>query len=889
MERFWELLLSAYPADFRDEYGPEMLQTLQDRYLEERGVSRLRFCIAASMNVLTTASKEWQDVMLQDFVHSWRRVAAHPGVAAIAILSLALGIGANTTMFSIVYASLLRPLPFPDSDRRMVVSATALNSSNRMRSGVAATADFVDWRQRSSTLEDWHMFTGVQPNTITGIGLPERITTQNVTVGFLESLGVRPVIGTLFPLDSEQQGEGIALISEAFWERRFGREPNILGRSITVSGHTGTIIGVLPAQFHIFDESFPVDVWTVIDLTPGSIWIQRKMPWVFATARLKPGVSVERAQSEMTAMAAALAQTYPDTNRNRGTAVVPMLEARNGSLGSILYPLFGAVGFVLLIGCTNVANLLLARASARRREISVRAAMGASRGRLVRELLADGFVLAIPGLLVGLGIALAGMTLFRAFVPQGYPGALAVTLNLPALFFSAGTGALAGLLSAIFPALESSQVDLTESLKEGGRGSAGRKQQRLRSFLVAGEIALALVLLAGAGLTLNSLLRMQNHSPGFDFRNVTVARFDLRGKRYMTDAPQRDMDMRYVEPATRRFLEHMLEQARGLPNVESAAFGANVPMGASESPGVRVRLPKQMQSDAELRSSQFNTIAGEFFQTLHIPLRRGRYLNERDNESAPWVAVVNETFAREFFPNADAVGQVITLLAGPEEQPRQIVGVVADYTQFSPRFPTRPEVFTSHFQQPREIPGNFQGPRFRSKLLLKTKGEAPKLDTISRIVADFDKDLPVIEMKPLDWYIAQRGGDIRFYARALGVFALIALVLAAIGIYGLMSYSVTERIHEIGIRLSLGATRARIVWLVVSHGLKLAALGLLAGIAGALATSRLLTSILFGVAPWDPATLLIVASFLMVVALLACAIPAWRATHVDAAIALRRE
>ncbi len=882
-------LLSAYPADFRYEYGSEMLQTLQDRYLEERGFSRLRFCIAASMNVLTTASKEWQDVMVQDFVHSWRRVVAHPGVAAIAILSLALGIGANTTMFSIVYASLLRPLPFPDSDRRMIISATALNSSNRMRSGVATPADFVDWRQRSSTLEDWHMFTGVQPNTLTGAGIPERITTQNVTVGFLESLGIRPLIGTLFPLDSEQQGEGIVLISESFWERRFGREPDILGRSITVSGHTGTIIGVLPA-FHIFDEAFPVDVWTVIDLTPGSIWIQRKMPWVFATARLKPGVSVERAQSEMTAMAAALAQTYPETNRNRGTAVVPMLEARNGSLGSILYPLFGAVGFVLLIGCTNVANLLLARASARRREISVRAAMGASRGRLVRELLMDGFVLAIPGLLVGLGIALAGIALFRAFVPQGYPGALAVTLNLPALFFSAGAGILAGLLSAIFPAMESSQVDLTESLKEGGRGgSAGRKQQRIRSFLVAGEIALALVLLAGAGLMLNSLLRLQNHSPGFDSGNVTVARFDLRGKRYMTDAPQRDMDMRYVEPATRRFLEHTLAQARALPNVESAAFGANVPMGASESPGVRVRLPGQMQSDAELRSSQFNTIAGDFFQTLRIPLRRGRYLNEHDIESAPWVAVVNETFAREFFPNVDAVGQVITLLAGPEERPRQIVGVVADYTQYSPRFPTLPEVFTSHFQQPREIPGNFQGPRFRSKLLLKTKGEGPKLESISRIVADFDKDLPVIEMKPLDWYIAQRGGDILFYSRTLGVFALIALVLAAIGIYGLMSYSVTERIHEIGIRLSLGATRARIVWLIVSRGLKLASLGLLFGMAGVLATSRLLTSILFGVAPGDPATLLTVASFLLAVALLACVLPAWRATQVEAAVALRRE
>ncbi len=825
---------------------------------------------------------------LRNLQHSGRRLAAHPGIAITAILSLALGIGANTTIFSVIHASLLRPLPYPDAGRRVIVFTANLNSPNKNNRGAATTADFLDWRAHNKTLEDWHLFSYPGTFTAAGAGLPERITYQHVTAGLLDSLGVRPVVGRLFVVGEE--GERPAVISEGYWRRRFGGQTDVLGRKLTVDGKVHTIIGVVPADFELFDTPSGVDFWNTINLSASSEWIQRKLPWLMATAKLKPGVSLQQAQSELSGIAAGLAQTYPDSNRYRGVVVTPMLEARNGELGSVMYPLFGAVGFVLLIACTNVANLLLARAAARRREFAVRAALGASRARLLRELLADGIVLAVPGVLAGLALAYGGIAVFRALAPPGLPGTDHAALNGPALLFTAIAGLLAGILSALFPALEGSKADLTESLKEGARGSAGGSRQRLRSLLVAGEIALALILLVGAGLMMNTILRMQNYNLGFDPRNVVVAQLHITGARYMTMAPKREIDMRYVEPATRRFIDHVLERARALPGVTSLALAANVPMGPSAATGVRIRTAAQGDSSDGRRTADCNTVTDSFFQTLRIPLRRGRYLDARDLESAPWVVVVNEAFAREFFPGGDALGQTISLIAGPGERPREIVGVVADFTQYTPRIPVRPEVYTSYYQQTREIPGNFQGQRFRPKLILRSwAAQSINPETIARIVADFDPQLAVFGVKTLEQFAAERGAPWRFYANILGLFSAIALLLATVGIYGLMNYSVTDRLHEIGIRVALGASRSRIIWLLVSYGLKLTIAGLAVGIAGALGATRLIERMLFGVKPWDPLTFSAVTLFLLLVAVAACVLPALRATRVDPVAALRRE
>jgi MacB-like periplasmic core domain/FtsX-like permease family len=665
---------------------------------------------------------------LRDLKHSARRIASHPGIAAIAILSMALGIGANTTIFSVIHASLLRPLPYPDADRRVIIFTTNLNSPNKKNRGVATTADFLDWRTHSETLEDWHMFSFSGAFTATGAGLPERITYQHVTAGLLDSLGLRPVLGQLFGPGSE--AEHPVIISEGYWRRRFGGEADVLGRKLTVNGKVCTIIGVLPADFELFDRPSGVDLWNTIDLA-DTIWIQRKVPWLMATAKLKSGVSLSQAQSEVSGVAASLAQTYPDSNRHRGVVVTPMLEARNGDLGSVLYPLLGA------------------------------------------------------------------------------------------------------------------------------------------------------------GLMINTILRMQNHDLGFDPGNVVVAQLHIAGARYMTDAPKREIDMRIVEPPVARFLDHVLTRARALPGVTSAALAGNVPMGPSASPGVRIRVAGGANAD-DRRGAEFNAISEGFFETLRIPLRRGRYLDARDVESNSWVAIVNEAFAREFFPGGEALGQTITLIAGPGERPREIVGVVADFTQYSPRMPVRPEVYTSYLQQPGEIPGNFQGQRFRPKLILRS-AQTINPETIARIVADFDPQLAVFGVKTLEQFAAERGAPWRFYANILGLFSAIALLLAAVGIYGLMNYSVIDRFHEIGIRLALGASRSRIIWLIVSYGLKLTVAGLAAGVAGALGATRLLEQMLFGVKPWDPLTFSAVTLFVLLVAIAACTLPALRATRVDPLAALRRE
>jgi putative ABC transport system permease protein len=569
---------------------------------------------------------------------------------------------------------------------------------------------------------------------------------------------------------------------------------------------------------------------------------------------------------------------------------VPLVEARKGDAGTILYPLLGAVGFVLLIACTNVANLLLARAVARRRELSIRAALGAGRGRLIREFLADGIVLAVPSLLLGVAVSAGGLSLIRSVAPPGFPGRATVELNGPVLWFTIAAGLLAGFICTIFPAIQGSQADLTEALKEGARGSAGRRRQRLRSVLVAGEVALALILLTGAGLMIATVMRLQGHDPGFDTANVTVAQLHLTGTRYMKDAPPRGIDMRLVLPAAPLFIEHVLREIRALPGVESAAIAGGVPMLSSGRAGVWVRTRGSTDPEARLPGAMFNVVTAGFFESLRIPLRRGRYIDAGDTAAGQWVAVVNHAFVQQFFAARDPLGEVIMTGAGIDERPRQIVGVVADHTQFTPRTRAQPEIFTAYAQQPTEIPGTLQGQRFRPKLIVRSGPSlALNAEQIGKIVADFDRNLAVLELKSLEEYISLSAAAPRFYAHALTLFSGIAVLLAGLGIYGLMNYAVIDRTHEIGVRLSLGARRGEIVRLILGQGCRLACAGIAVGIAGALASTRLLQRLLYGVEPRDPLTFVIVIAAVLATALAACAVPAMRAARTDPIVALRRE
>ncbi len=598
---------------------------------------------------------------------------------------------------------------------------------------------------------------------------------------------------------------------------------------------------------------------------------------------------------EMLFLDSSLAAIYPESNAKRTVLLRPLIETFRWGLESTGATFFGAVTLILLIACANVANLLLARAAMRRREISVRSALGADRRRLIREFLADGVVLSVPAVAAGLALAFGGLALFRLFAPIGFPGAATAEVNLVVLGFTAAAGVLAGMLSALFPALQASKVDLTEALKEGGRSSHGRRSLRLRSLLVAAEIALTLILLAGAGLLLGTLWRLGIHSPGFDPGGVTVASMTLSGGRYGMRAPKREVDMYMVKPPVEQFNDHLLAEVRALPGVESAAITSRVPMGPSSANSpAGIRIHGGAVGEGKLPTAHISVVSSGFFETLRIPLRRGRLLTDRDRGNTPWVAVINETFARELFPDGEALGQVVNIhpsgIAYPEELPRQIVGVIADHTRKSPSEPIVPMIYTTYLQQPDIVPGGFQNQRYAPHLVVRSRGgETINAETLRRIIAAFDPEVLMFDTGSLTSYIIAGNAPIRFYAYSLALFAAIAIGLAGVGIYGLMNYAVADRIHEIGIRMSLGASRHRVVWLVVGQGLRLAAAGIVVGIAGALGTTSLLQQFLFDIEPWDPPTYALSATAVLAIALLSCGLPAWRATRINPVAALRRE
>jgi putative ABC transport system permease protein len=867
-----------------------MTQDFADRYREETGSARYRLCCLTLLDVLRTGAKERCCNMKNDLKHSCRRLIATPMLAMVVVLSLALGIGANSAIFSVVYAAILRPLPYPELERRAVIHTGAPDSIQR---GLAATLDFVDWRAGSKLLSDWHLFSFSAPMTVIGAGLPERIIGQHVTPGLLDSLGVRPVVGRLFRVGEEF--ERPALISEGYWRRRFGGTADVIGKRIQVGDGVHTIVGVVPAGFELFDEPSRTEFWNTIDLSAGSIWMQRQSPWLMATASLRPGASWAQAQAELSTIADGLAATYPKSNKRRGVRLRTLEDARTGDLGATFYPLLGAVALILFIACTNVANLLLSRAASRRREISVCAALGAGRGRLLREFLADGMVLAGPAVVAGLALAWGGVRLFQWIAPPGYPGAAMAEMNLPVVAFTAATGCAAGMLAALFPAIQASKVDLVESLKEGGHGSASRNSLRLRSVLVAGEVALSLILLAGAGLLIGSIFRLQRQSLGFDPADVTVGRFDLAGPRYAGIAAQREIDMRVVEPRVGQFIEETLQAVRALPGAESAAMASYVPVGPT-FPGrpASIRLARGVEEDGNLPKSLHNIVTDGYFETLRIPLRQGRYLEENDRSGGRWVAVVNETFAREMFPEGKAIGEQVLILPNgnsqPEERPRQIVGVIADHLQRGPAWPVMAEVYTPYAQQPGVIPGTMQSQRFRPHLVVRSRVAASvSADQLGQVTAAFDPQLGIFDVRSLEQHMAARQGSLRLYAKALALFAVIAIGLAAVGIYGLMNYSVAARMHEISIRVSLGASSWRVVGLIVAQGLRLSGAGIVLGIAGALAATGVLRQFLFEIEPWDPPTYALAVALVLAISLVSCGIPAWRATRVNPVEALRRE
>ena len=807
------------------------------------------------------------DAFAGDLRHALRGLLRSPGFTAIAVATLALGVGANTAIFSVVNATLLRPLPYPDAQEIVTVAGTAPGSTPF----VISPPDFTDYRAQS------HSFTGMAAvNTgswaLSGEGPAEQIAGAMVTGDFLKVMGVQPALGRDFTADEMLPMQGTSvLLSDNFWRTRFGADAGIVGRSIRLDGQSYTVAGVMPRGFE-----YPAGTlfWMPMSFDAQALATQRGAHYLDVVARLKPGVRAEDAALDVNAVATALRAQYPGVNTHEGATTVSLRDSLVGDVRGTLLVLLGAVGFVLLIACVNVANLLLARGTGRRRELAVRAALGASGRRLASILLAESAWLGILGSLGGLALAAWGTDLVVAAAPD-IAGIGAARLDLVVFAFALVAGVLTSVLFGLIPAMRASgKADLQQQLRDGGAALGGRGGQRARRTLVVVEVALAVVLVAGAGLLVKSLARLRNVDPGFRADNVLTFDVSLPGS--------------YNAERSAQFYTSLIERLRGIPGVEDAGGMMGLPLSGSAFQISLRQLDGRLLTDEEqqrLRSPQLNVVTPAALRTMSISLASGRMLTADDRQGAPKVLLINEAAARRYFPDVNPVGHQIEqgTTMGYRERGRvggEIVGVVKDVHDRSLGTDPRPMVFYPHDQ----VPVN------SLSMVVKSGQAVPSLiNAVRTELSALDADVPMFHVRPLTDLLAGAVRAPRFFAMLLGVFAGLALLLALIGVYGVMAQSVAERTREIGVRIALGAAPLRVQGLMIRQGLAPAALGVAIGLGGALAATRLLRNLLFQVSPTDTLTFVAVAGALLLTAFAASWIPARRAARVDPMIAMRAE
>jgi predicted permease len=808
----------------------------------------------------------WLEQFLQDARYGLRSLRKTPGFTAIAVLTLALGIGANAAIFSVVYAVLLRPLPFHDASRLIVLRETTPKVGNV---GVSYP-NFTDWHAQSATIPQMAQVTQVG-FTMSGVSQAESATGFAVSPDFLSMLGVHPLLGRDFSADEAKAGTApVLILSYELWQSHLGGAPDAVGKTIALDGRAFTIIGVLPANFRLLEQSDflePMGVW--IADNPKADRGERGDALV--VGRLGPGVTRQQATTEMTGIAARLAEQYPGTNDKFGVAVAPLRDEFVGDARPAILVLFGAVLFVLLIACANVANLFLVRSASRGREIALRYAFGAGRGRIVRQMLTESLLLSVCGGILGVGLAVGGIQLISKFITTDMLGGVTPELNGAVLLFSGGVVVLAAFLFGLAPAMQGSHPDLQTGLKEGARTtSASTAQNRLRGALAILEIALALVLLAGAGLLMKSLYRLMAVDPGFHTEQLMSAAVDMSPRQY-ADGPSRA-----------RFADRILEGLREIPGVESAGLGTAPPLfGYHDRSDITVEGMGPMKR-GDYPHPDEHKISPGYIETLRIPLMRGRTFTAADNETAPRVCLINQLLAQKFFAHGDAVGRRITFDERKEGGTEWItvVGVVGDTKMYGLANPARLEVYLPFEQYPE---GSM------NLMLRSTVDPASLTSSIRAVVANVDKDQPVYDFATMNERVRKTVAPRRMTLVLLGLFSALALILAGIGIYGVISYSVAQRTHEIGIRAALGAQRKTLLGMVLTQGLTLALVGVAAGLLASLALGRVLATLLFNVSAYDPSTIAAVAIILVAVAAAACYFPARRAMRVDPMVALRYE
>jgi putative ABC transport system permease protein len=804
------------------------------------------------------------ETVWRDVVYALRVLTKAPGYAAVAILTLALGIGANTAVFSVVNAVLLKPLPYPDSDRLVSIAEW----SEQVPGMSFSMANFKDLRDQSTVFESI-MASNQNSFVLAGKGEPERLLGRQVSSGLFATLGKSPLLGRGFTADEDKPGTpGVVLLGEAFWERRFGRDPNIVGQSLELSGQSYNVIGVMPRALH--------GSWKRADLFVPLFRLEDRIggpdnrgnhPGIYVIGRLKPGISEAQARTEVVSIAQRLAQQYPDTNAKQSMTVESLLQSYVGDLRPALILLLGAVAFVLLIACANVVNLQLSRAADRQKEVAVRMALGAKRGRLVRQLLTESVLLSLGGALLGILLAFGGIKALVVSISTSVPRSDEIGIDGPVLLFTLVIALLTGVLFGLAPAWRISSLRINDPLRENSRGTIGPRHHRLRSTLVVAEVSLALTLLVGAGLLLRSFYRVLTADAGFNRAGVMTASVPLPQARYTDDASKAQV------------AHHLLDALRAVPGVETATV--TIPLlGSWQSSFIVEGRPEP--PPGQLPSADITRVGTDYFPTMGVRLLQGRVFDERDIADKPAVCIVDTTFVADHFPTENPLGKRIKFGdASDEKEPwLEIVGVAAHVKNYGVDEESRVEVYMPFAQQPASS----------FTVMARTKGDPSTLAAgLRSALRDADPQLPMYELRTLADVVAEGTAERRLSVTLIGVFGALALVLAAVGIYGVMSYAVTQRTQEIGVRMALGAEQDQILKMVLRHGTTLATLGVGIGLVTAFGLAQFVKALLFNTSAADPPTFSIVPLLLLSVAAVACYLPARRATRVDPMVALRNE
>lgn len=805
------------------------------------------------------------DQLIQDIRYAFRMMFRNPGFTFVALITLALGIGANTAIFSLVNGLLLRPLPYGNPDRIVMVWQDYRERTGRDKEWTSPDT-FFDWRDQNHSLESISVLDAWLPTILAGE--PEQIPGATVTYNIFSVLGVSPAIGRTFVAEEDKpNGRKVVILSDGLWKRRFAADRNVIGKDILINGEKYSVIGVMPPKFE-FPMEPAAQIWTPMQVDATNS-CGRDCITLRSIARLKPAITLAQAKSDMNLVAQRLQQQYPEQYRNVGITLTPLQEQLTEEIRPPLLVLLAAVGLVLLITCANVANLLLVRASGRKSEIAIRSALGAGKSRLRRQLITENMLLALIGGALGIFLGVIGIDILIKLLPEDLPiiGIRNVSIDLRVLVFTLGISIATGLIFGLIPLLQFNDPKLGESLKEGGRNRLGAGNHRIRSFLVVSEVAFALMLLIGAALLMKSFLRLMNVNPGFQSQNVLTMQLNLPGSRY----PEREQ--------ISAFYSQLLEKLKSMPGVLKAGTTSALPLGGNYT-DTSFMIEGQSVEARKDQPVWYQLISDEYLQTMGIRLLKGRYFTDQDNFDAPRVVIVTESFARRYFPDGNVIGKRLNFNNPQKPLWREIVGIASDVKQFGLN---KEAPIAIYF---------YQGQSASPFVTLAVRTSTNPLNLASEIrsqVWSIDKNLAVSNIQTMEQVVIKTVNTPRITLSLIGAFAAAALLLAALGLYGVVSYSAAQRTNEIGIRMALGARENDVLKMVVGQGMRLAAIGVVIGLIGAYALTHLMSKLLFGVSATDPLIFVTIAGLLALIALIASYIPAYRASKIDPIIALRYE